>query len=324
MLAGRTQAPVARGETSGINTDSLYRLFRDWGLSDFWADALSGLVHTVLAILIVVVLAKVASRVGSRVVRRSVHGLATRSAFQPEGAVRTGSRPDTLAGVAANVVRVVVWTVAVLVIVDKLGINAGPVLAATSIAGVAVGFGAQYLVRDFLSGFFLLAEDQFAVGDAITILDVTGTVEEVNLRTTRLRADDGTVWFVPNGEIRKVGNSAKDWSRAVVDVALPSEADIATATAVIAEEIATLPEDPAWADVVVEAPQVLGVESMGTEGFTIRVAAKTKPAQRTRVARELRVRIGARLRREGIVPLREPATPESVPPSPAADDSPSQ
>ena len=269
-----------------------------------------------------VVVATVTSRLGSRVVRRSVQGLAARSTFQREGALRTGSRPDTLAGVAANVVRVAVWSIAVLVIIDKVGINAGPVLAATSIAGVAVGFGAQYLVRDFLSGFFLLAEDQFAVGDTITVLEVTGTVEEVNLRTTRLRADDGTVWFVPNGEIRKVGNSAKDWSRAVVDVALPAEADISAAVALIADEVAVLPADPAWADVVVEPPQVLGVETMGTEGFTIRVAAKTKPAQRTRVARELRVRIGARLRREGIIPLREPATlPDAVPPD---EDSPSE
>jgi small-conductance mechanosensitive channel len=260
------------------------------------------------------------------VVRRSVHGLVARSTFPRDGEVRVGSRAETLAGVAASVLRVVVWTVAILVILDKLAINAGPVLAATSIAGVAVGFGAQYLVRDFLSGFFTLAEDQFSVGDAITVADITGTVEEVNLRTTRLRADDGTVWYIPNGEIRKVGNSAKDWSRAVVDVALPAEADISAATTVIADEIAKLPEDPAWADVVVEPPQVLGVETMGTEGSTIRVAAKTKPAQRTRVARELRVRIGARLRKEGIVPLREAATagvpaPAPVPPE---DESPSE
>src|SRR5207302_1413685 len=131
-----------------------------------------------------------------------------------------------------------------------------------SIVGVAVGFGAQSLVKDFVSGFFVLAEDQFGVGDSITVLDVTGIVEEVNLRVTRLRGMDGTVWFIPNGEIRKVGNSAKDWSRAIIDVAIPASADLDAAIAAISDEAAGLAREPALAEAFLDAPEVLGLESI--------------------------------------------------------------
>jgi small-conductance mechanosensitive channel len=200
-----------------------------------------------------------------------------------------------------------VWSVAVLLVLDKVGINLGPLLAGASIVGVALGFGAQSLVKDFLSGFFILAEDQFGVGDVITVSDTTGTVEEVNLRITRLRGADGTVWFVPNGEIRKVGNSAKDWSKALVDIVVPEDADIAATTAAMEAEAARLKDDPAWADALVEAPEVLGVEAVGTDGVTLRVAATTDPGHRARVARELRGRIMTRLRADGVLTVREPA-----------------
>jgi small conductance mechanosensitive channel len=204
-----------------------------------------------------------------------------------------------------------VWTIGALLVIDKLGVNPGPALAGASIVGVAVGFGAQTLVRDFLSGFFVLAEDQFGVGDVITVSDVTGTVEEVNLRVTRLRSNDGTVWFVPNGEMRKVGNAAKEWSRAVVDVTIPAAADVGSAIAAITEEVQALAADPGWGELVIEAPEVVGVESIAVDGFTVRVQAKTQPGAHGRVARELRARIGARLHREGILPVR---TVEAEPP----------
>src|SRR5206468_8412380 len=132
----------------------------------------------------------------------------------------SAGRAKTLASVSASVVRVVVWTFAGLLILGQLGIDLGPFIAGASIVGFALGFGAQSLVRDYLAGFFIIAEDQFGVGDVITVSDSTGTVEEVSLRITRIRGNDGTVWFIPNGEIKKVGNSAKDWSRAIVDIVL--------------------------------------------------------------------------------------------------------
>ncbi len=281
--------------------DYLYRLFRELGLSEFWADTAAAFVRGPLGIAVILVAAVILSRLGARLMRRSVSGLVARSRGDE---AHLAKRAETLSGVAASLVRVAIWTVAILLVIDKFGVNAGPALAGASIVGVAVAFGAQSLVRDFLSGFFVLAEDQFGVGDVITVADVTGTVEEVNLRVTRLRSNDGTVWFVPNGEMRKVGNAARGWSRAVVDVALPVGADVLAAVAAIREEARSLAEDGSWSSLVLEAPDVLGVESLAADAFTVRVQVKTGAGAHGRVARELRTRIGARLHRDGILRVR--------------------
>jgi small-conductance mechanosensitive channel len=282
--------------------DSLYDLFRRLNFSDFAARSTA----TVLGVALVVVGAFVVSQLASRAAHRSVESLVARSTL-PGAAARSTGRAQTLGGVAASMVRIVVWSVAVLMVLDELGINLGPFLAGASIVGVALGFGAQSLVKDFLSGFFILAEDQFGVGDVITVSDTTGTVEEVNLRVTRLRATDGTVWFVPNGEIRTVGNADKEWSRAIVDVIVPADADVAVACAAISRELEGLAGDADWSASVLEPPVVLGVEAMGPDGTTVRVAAKTAPGERARVARDLRARILARLRTEGILPAQKPS-----------------
>ena len=274
-------------------------------MRDFLRDQdWSGFAGRSAKIALVLVLAMVFLRLGTRLAGRSIRTLGARSPLR-EASPRSEQRAETLAGVAISMVRIVVWSVAVLLILEELGLNLGPLLAGASIVGVAVGFGAQSLVKDFFSGFFILVEDQYAVGDIVTIAEVTGTVEEINLRVTRIRATDGTVWFVPNGEIRKVGNSAKEWARAVVDVAIPSGADLAVAMAVVGDEISHLPDEDEWANCLLEPPQLLGVETTATDSFTVRVAAKTQPTERARVAREIRARVGKRLRREGIIPLRE-------------------
>jgi small conductance mechanosensitive channel len=295
------------------NDDYLYRLFRKIGLSDFGADTVAAIIRGPVAILIIILAAVIVSRLLGRLVRRSVQRLVVRSRGD---SAHLAKRAETLSGVAASLMRISVWTIAVLLVIDKLGVNPGPALAGASIVGVAVGFGAQSLVRDFLSGFFVLAEDQFGVGDVITVSDVTGTVEEVNLRVTRLRAADGTVWFVPNGEMRKVGNAAKEWSRAIVDVTIPVAADLTAAVAAISDELQRLAADPVWSELVIEAPEVLGVESISVDALTIRMQVKTKPAMSSRVARELRARVGARLHRDGIVPVRTAAAA----PAPSGQD----
>ena len=267
------------------------RLFEDVELVE--------LVRAALKVFLILALAILGARLGGRLAGRSIRSLATRSPLREAGP-RVEQRAETLAGVAVGVVRIFVWTVAGLLVLGELGLNLGPFLAGASIVGVALGFGAQSLVKDFLSGFFILVEDQYAVGDVITIGDTTGTVEEINLRVTRIRAGDGTVWFVPNGEIRKVGNSAKEWGRAIVDVIIPNKADLAAATAAIGEEAASLAAEPAWADAVLEDPEVLGVESMAADNVTVRVSTKTTPAHRAPLARELRARITRRLQQDGV------------------------
>jgi len=278
--------------------DSLYDLLRKAHFSDFAASS----TELALGVVFVLVAAFVVTRLGSGAARRSVESLVARSTL-PGAAARSAGRARTLGGVAASLVRVVVWSVAGLLVLDKFGINLGPLLAGASIVGVALGFGAQSLVKDFLSGFFILAEDQYGVGDVITISDTTGTVEEVNLRVTRMRASDGTVWFVPNGEIHKVGNSHKEWSRAIVDVLVPPGVDVAAACAAIGRELGDLGADDQWSASVLEPPEVLGVEAMGPDGTTVRVTVKTDPSERAQVARELRARLLARLRTEGVVPV---------------------
>ena len=306
------------------DNDYVYELVRKLGFSDFTARTAQFLLGRPLAIVLILLGAVVASRFASRLARRSVESLVARSALAG-GTARSAARARTLAGVAASVVRIVVWTVAVLMVLDKVGINLGPLLAGASIVGVALGFGAQSLVRDFLSGFFVLAEDQFGVGDVITVSGTTGTVEEVNLRITRLRSADGTVWFVPNGEIRKVGNSAKEWSKAIVDVVVPAGTDIAAATTAVAAEMTRFKDEPDWSEAFVEPPEALGAEEIGADGITLRTAAKTRPEQRARVAREMRARIMARLAADGVLPVRDPsggeanASPADAGP-PAGDD----
>lgn len=276
----------------------LYDLFVDSGLSDGWADTAA----LVVGVLVVLVASLLVARLGSRAARRSVQSLVERSTL-PGSVARSTGRARTLAGVAASMVRAVVWSVAALLVLDQIGINLGPLIAGASIVGVALGFGAQSLVRDFLSGFFILAEDQYGVGDTITVIDVTGTVEEVNLRVTRLRGADGTVWFVPNGEIRKVGNQAKEWSKAIVDVLIPLAADVGAAIDAIHRVLTELADDTEWSESVLEDAEVLGVDSMGPDGTTVRVSVKTHPEARARVARDLRARIVARLRTDGVVPV---------------------
>ena len=255
-----------------------------------------------LSVGLIVLVAALASRFGVRAAQRSVYSVVTRAPLRETAAGRTDARAATLAGVTASVVRVAVWTVAFLLLLDEVGFNLGPLLAGASVVGVALGFGAQTLVRDVLSGFFILVEDQYGVGDTITVLDVTGTVEDVNLRVTRVRAGDGTVWYVPNGEIRKVGNSAKEWSKAIVDVRLPDDLDLARALAAVSAEVEAFADDPAWSDGLLEKPEMLGVEDNAGEFVTVRVSAKTRPGERARFARALRTRIGTRLQREATSP----------------------
>jgi moderate conductance mechanosensitive channel len=279
------------------NDDYLYNLLRKFGLSQLGAQTGQYL----FKILLILAIAVFVSRAGGTLARRFVTSLGTRSALYIESP-RAEQRMRTIGGVVASLVRIAVWILAATYVFDVLGFNLGPLLAGASVIGIALGFGAQTLVRDFLSGFFILVEDQYGVGDVVTLTDkVSGTIEEVNLRMTRLRGVDGTVWYVPNGEIRSVGNAAKDWARAIVDIVLPYAADSAAALSAIAEEAQAFADDPEWSEVVLEPPEVWGVEAIAPEGLTVRVVARTQATKNNVVARALRGRIVERLRRDGIM-----------------------
>ncbi|MGQ0744881.1 MAG: mechanosensitive ion channel family protein [Acidimicrobiales bacterium] len=261
-------------------------------------DAVGWLLAEPLRITVIVLVAALLSRLGCRLARRTVAAIGTRAPVS-ERSPRVQQRAATLGGVAASAIRAVVWTLAALAILGEVGVNLGPLLAGASVVGVAVGFGAQTLVKDFVSGFFILAEDQYGVGDTVTVADVAGTVEEVNLRLTRLRAADGTVWFVPNGEIRKVANSAKGWSLATADVLAAPWAptdQVLTAARRVAEELV---DGVDWATRVQGRPEV-HLESMTAESLTVRVSVRTGPSERVALSRELRAAVLGKLQSAGL------------------------
>lgn len=259
----------------------------------------SNTVANLLRILLVVVLAFVITRLMPRLSRRLVRSLQMHSPLRLTS-TRAEGRAATVGAVMASIFRVIVWAVAFLTILGIVRINLAPFVATATVIGAAVGFGAQSLVKDFLSGILILIEDQYGVGDSITVGDTTGTVEGLNLRTTRVRGLDGMVWYIANGEIRKVGNSSEGYNQAVVDIVVPPGTDLARAEELAAEEAAALAADDRWKDAVLEPPAVLGVQAVAADGVTLRVVAKTGAGEHFRVSRELRSRILERFRREGV------------------------
>lgn len=202
---------------------------------------------------------------------------------------RREQRAEALGTLAQSVIRVVVWGLAILTALGTVGINLAPLIAGAGILGVAIGFGAQGIVKDFLSGVIMLVEDQFGVGDVIDAGEAIGVVEEVSLRTTRIRAFDGTVWHVPNGSISRVGNMTQEWSRMVIDVGVAYETDIDQAIALlrdILERFQQLPE--VRVQLLGEPMEILGVNDLADSSVTIRVVAKTVPGQQWALGRLFR------------------------------------
>jgi small-conductance mechanosensitive channel len=266
-----------------------------------------------IRIVVILVGAVIVSRLGKRGVDRllaTVGGgavqrrLESAAALAPaalrestQAAERSGQRIDALGSVLRSCVAVVVYAIALLLILSEFGISLAPLLAGAGIVGLAVGFGAQSLVKDFFTGVFILLEDQFAVGDIVDLGEATGVVENVSLRTTRLRSVDGVVWHIPNGEILRVGNMSQHWSRSLLDIEVTYDTDLTRAKRVIAEVAA----DYASSDPdVIEEPEVWGVEALGATGIVIRLVVKTRPSEQWRIARELRERVKEAFDREGI------------------------
>lgn len=290
-------------------TGYLFDLLRKLGLSEFGARTAEFLLVRPLKIAVILLLAVVVARVGGRAVRRGVVSLRSRPPLSGVPRARSQQRATTLGDVLAGGLRVVVLSIAGLIVLDELGINLAPLIAGAGIAGVAVGFGAQSLVKDVISGLFILLEDQYGVGDVVTLGEASGTVEDVTLRVTRLRGVEGTVWFVPNGEIRRVGNSSMEWSRALIDVLVAYGSDIDEVRRVLGEVASTFADHPSWAPMVLEPPDVWGVQAMEEKGIRVRLVVKTAPRSQWIVARELRTRLVAGLSEAGV---RGPGAGDSV------------
>jgi len=202
--------------------------------------------------------------------------------------------------------------VILLTVLDVLTIPIAPLLAGAGVIGVALGLGAQGLVKDFIAGMFMIVEDQYGVGDVVDLGPAVGTVEAVGLRVTRLRDAEGTVWYLRNGEVLRVGNRSQGWSRAVVDVGIAHGEDLDRAQRVLLEVATSLADDPATKELLMPGPaqpQVWGIEEVFAEGVVMRVIVPTKSLQQWAVARELRRRIKDRLDAEGIHVVYPPPEP---------------
>ncbi|HSN44620.1 MAG TPA: mechanosensitive ion channel family protein [Propionibacteriaceae bacterium] len=216
------------------------------------------------------------------------------------GGERQPARAKTLGALLANTASFTIATIAILTALSMVGIPMGPILASAGIGGVALGFGAQSLVRDLLSGLFMIAEDQYGVGDLITVGDITGTVEDTGLRVTRVRDASGLVWYVRNGDIAKVGNHSQGWASATVDIPVHYTSDAAQVVAVLETVVTELDNDPDWADQLLDTPTVLGVESIIGSAMTFRMSAKCVAKHQSGVQRELRERAKVALDAAGV------------------------
>jgi moderate conductance mechanosensitive channel len=209
-------------------------------------------------------------------------------------------RSRTLASVLRGTIIVVIWTVAAISVLDQGGVQVAPILAAAGIAGIALGFGAQSLVRDILAGFFILLENQYDVGDVIRVAGVVGSVEAVNLRTTVLRDEDGSRHVVPNGEIAVSTNLTKIYSRYVIVMPVAYEADADRATEILRRTAEELRRDPEYAEAITAPLTVLGVDAYGDAAMQVKAFVETLPGEQWRVGRELRRRLKQALDQEGI------------------------
>jgi small-conductance mechanosensitive channel len=213
---------------------------------------------------------------------------------------RHQQRTATLGSLLRSSVTFVVGLVAMLTVMALVGIPLGPLLASAGVGGVALGFGAQSLVKDFLSGVFMILEDQYGVGDVIDTGEAIGTVEEVSLRVTRLRDANGVTWYIRNGEIIRIGNLSQHRATAIIDVPVAYDEDVAHVTAVIREAAAAMAGDEAWDGRLLDTPTVAGIESIIGQTMTIRVLAETSPGDKVDIQRELRQRIKSALDAAGV------------------------
>ncbi len=294
------------------------RVFDATGGNEALASTVDWFVDRPLKVLLIVLVAWIITRIARRYVKRFVRQLvapdraATARRLQRVGIddptlllseevdPRRESRASSISAVVGSTITVLIWVIALIMVVGELGIELGPLVAGAGIAGVALGFGAQSLVKDCIAGLFMLIEDQYGIGDVVDLGEATGVVEEVTLRTTVLRGLDGTVWHVPNGEVQRVGNKSQLWSVAVVDVDVAYDSDLEEARRVMLETAQEVCSSEEWSELVLEEPTVLGVEALAADGITMRMTVKTTPGTQWALQRALREALKRSMDRVGI------------------------
>ncbi len=280
-------------------------------VDDNWADWLNAGLRIVLILAIAVVLRSVVRRTISRLIERMNRGAEAAAATALGGllvnAERRKQRSEAIGSVLRSVASFLILGTAALTVLSVLKINLAPLLASAGVAGVAIGFGARNLVTDFLSGVFMILEDQYGVGDVIDAGIASGTVVEVGLRVTKLRGDNGEIWYVRNGEVKRIGNLSQGWATAVVDVQVGAGEDLQRVRELITETADAMAKQEPWDERLWEPVKVLGLESVASESVVIQAQARTMPGHAAEVGRELRWRIREAFTREGIAITGGPA-----------------
>jgi moderate conductance mechanosensitive channel len=259
----------------------------------YFAGPAQLVIRIAYVLLIAVVLRLIAHRFIGRITARATRNGA--DATDRSRAVLFGERRQqraaALGAILSNAASLTIFGIAAVIIIGDMGLNLAPVLASAGVLGVAIGFGAQNLVQDFLAGIFMLLEDQYGVGDVITVGRTTGTVEGVSLRITRLRDVNGVVWNIRNGTIKKAGNESQGWARAVVDFPVPYHHDIPRVRQTMLSTADGMWQEPAWHEIILEEPEVWGVQELSSDGVLMRVTARTLPLRQWEVQRELTERL---------------------------------
>lgn len=284
------------------------------GVSAWWnnPETHEMFIERPLKILLILIVAVVLNWLAKKIIRRATrHGIERSQAMiTVEGrsqqqvraqALRREQRLTTLSNVARSVAAIVIWTWAVLAILDQAGVNVAPLIASAGVVGVAIGFGAQSLVKDFFSGVFILIENQFGVGDTIQVGDVVGDVEEMTLRITTLRDIDGALWYIRNGDIDQVGNHSARFSTARLQIPVSVMADPDKVSATIEATAKRAIHDEPIRDLVMGEPEMLGASEFNPTYVSFRLAVKTMPGQQWTVARYLNHRILKDLHSEDVV-----------------------
>ncbi len=275
-----------------------------------WESLLASGMRVLLILLLAFGIRWLARRGIRRVVRRAMTGPAA-SRFgnaksetprdrRPGAGERRQQRAQALGDLLNSVVTLLIAGVTLVMVLGVAGLPIAPLLTSAGILGIALGFGAQTLVKDYLAGIFMIVEDQYGVGDWIDLGDASGEVESVSLRVTRLRDTDGTVWYVRNGEVLRVGNMSQGWARSVLDVTVEYDSDIDRVEAVLGEVAHAMYTDPAYRGVILEEPEIWGVNDLAKDGVVVRTAIKTAPLKQWATTRDLRARVKERFDTEGI------------------------
>ncbi|RLV08774.1 mechanosensitive ion channel protein MscS [Streptomyces griseocarneus] len=298
LAADSTPRPVSLDEAQKTADDAAGWVETNWSI--WLSNGLRMVLIVVIAVVMRSLVRKAITKLIARMNRTTDHLDGTALGGLLVNAERRRQRSEAIGSVLRSVASFVIMGTAALSVLSVLKIDLAPLLASAGVAGVAIGFGARNLVTDFLSGVFMILEDQYGVGDEIDAGVAKGTVVEVGLRVTKLRGTNGEIWYVRNGEVKRIGNLSQGWATAGVDVQIRSDEDLDRVREIVTRVGEEMQKDEPWNERLWEPVEVLGLDAVYLDSAVVRVSAKTMPGVATGVERELRWRIKRALDAEGI------------------------